>query len=135
MRFSAKLKLNKNRFIIIFILIGVVLLFKYSFKNKNDELINEILTNNDKIVSSVNLNVYDLLKEPQETSEYHSIYCRKSKQIFDIVTTLCIHDVSQDKYVSSSILVNGVWEEEIVTEVLRILRENPDWLFLGLCLK
>ena len=132
MRINSKFKLNRNRCIVASIFICVIFMFfKHLFNTEDDlriELISESLVNDDK-----NVKVFDLTQEPQDTFEYKSILCRKSKQIFEVVTTLCVHDLAQDKYVSSSIWTNVVWEEGAVTEVLRLLKENPEWLFLGLC--
>ena len=58
---------------------------------------------------------------------YNSIFCRKSKY-FHCKTTICVHNVSEDRSVSGSIISKGVWEEHIIKKFTDYVYENPDWL-------
>lgn len=137
MRLNTKLSLNKSRIVILLIiLIGIILLIKrllITDKEIRIEIIENLKPVKEKLEimkSPINLKLFDLTKPPA-SDEYKLIPCRLSKPIFGIVTTLCVHDLTKDSYVSSSIWANGVWEEDIVTNVLKYLSQNPDWLFLG----
>ena len=44
---------------------------------------------------------------------YDPIQCRKSA-VFFVSTTLCVHDINKDVYVSASIWKDGLWEQEIL---------------------
>ena len=121
------------------IIFTVVLVLQITFGlNNNEDLLKPILHNepvgglliklNKK--NQLNSNVFDL-NQPL-TDEYKPIQCRLSKEILKVVTTLCIHDLKKDSYVSSAIWNNGVWEEDIVTTVLQYLINNPDCIFLDI---
>jgi hypothetical protein len=45
---------------------------------------------------------------------------------------LCVHEITKDGWVSSSIWKYGVWEENIVTKVLNSLSKNPESLFVDI---
>ena len=60
------------------------------------------------------MKIFDLKKPLEPENVYKAILCRKSASIFEIVTTLCIHDLSKDLYVSKKIWNTGVWEKRIV---------------------
>jgi FkbM family methyltransferase len=71
-----------------------------------------------------------LTKPP--TDDYKYVPCRLSKSINNVITTLCVHEITKDGWVSSSIWKYGVWEENIVTKVLNSLSKNPESLFLDI---
>ncbi len=66
------------------------------------------------------------------TDDYKYIPCILSKSINNVITTLCVHEISKDGWVSSFIWKYGVWEENIVTNVLYSLSKNPESLFLDI---
>ena len=54
--------------------------------------------------------------------------CTKTKLLFDLFqTTICLHDSGKDAHVSQTILNYKIWEEDLVTKMLRILLKNPDY--------
>ncbi len=57
--------------------------------------------------------VFDLNDELKPIEVYDKIQCRKSAKII-VETTLCIHPVESDIYVSASIWNSGAWERSIV---------------------
>ncbi|CAF0973210.1 unnamed protein product, partial [Brachionus calyciflorus] len=68
------------------------------------------------------------LSEPLEPKEiYDSIQCRISEEII-VKTTLCVHDLSKDVFVSKTIWTSGVWERDMVKTFTDILKANPEFL-------
>ncbi len=54
--------------------------------------------------------------------------CIKTKMLFDLFqTTICLHDIKKDIYVSQTIMNQKIWEENLVTKILRILLKNPEY--------
>ena len=100
----------------------------YFDKNKIIELIKQaqITTTTVKIFKNVidraNVKIFDLSKELEPVNIYNGIKCRKSAK-FIVETTLCIHPLEKDIWVSSSIWNHGVWEGDIVCKVF-ILYSN-----------
>ncbi len=87
-------------------------------KNKIIELIKHAqITETAKINDRANVKIFDLSKELEPVNIYSDIKCRKSAK-FIVETTLCIHPVDKDIWVSSSIWNNGVWEGDIVCKSL-----------------
>jgi FkbM family methyltransferase len=74
--------------------------------------------------------IFDLTKLPSDNYKY--IPCRLSKSINNVITTLCVHEITKDSWVSSSIWKYGVWEEKTVKNVLDSLSKNPESLFLDI---
>lgn len=63
------------------------------------------------------------LVDIHETRE-EDMTCIKTKELFNLYsTTICVHSGSD--IVSSSVTRDGIWEEEYVTPLLRILIKNP----------
>lgn len=56
----------------------------------------------------------------------NSFECLKSKIVYSIQTTLCIHDPKRDAYVSKLIKGGGVWEEIFVNLFLVMLGSSND---------
>lgn len=61
---------------------------------------------------------FDLSGAIVPNTTYDQIPCRKSALII-VETTLCVHTIKNDVYVSGSIWNNGVWEENILSEYLK----------------
>ncbi|CAF1009456.1 unnamed protein product, partial [Brachionus calyciflorus] len=73
------------------------------------------------------VNIFSL-SEPLEPKEiYDSIKCRISEKII-VKTTLCVHDLSKDVFVSKTIWKSGVWERDMVEKFNDILKANPEFL-------
>ena len=52
--------------------------------------------------------------------------CTKTKVLFNLFsTTICFHDSGKDIYVSGAIRQYKIWEEHLVTNILKILLKNP----------
>ena len=101
---------------------------------KLEETVDKALAtaNSDKKISSAdlgeqeladikkNLRLYDLKKE--NTNQFD---CVKSANIV-VQTTICIHDLNKDVFVSQSIKNNGAWEFNLVQIFMNILNSNKD---------
>ncbi|RNA32950.1 hypothetical protein BpHYR1_002450 [Brachionus plicatilis] len=55
----------------------------------------------------------------------NSIKCRKSSK-FVVSTTLCVHDLKRDQFVSSAIWKNGVYEPELVDVFTKFIEKRED---------
>jgi len=66
------------------------------------------------MVNKVNLKIIDLSSDLSPNENYSNIMCRKSAPISNVTTTLCVHNLDNDKYVSGAIWNNGVWEYEVI---------------------
>lgn len=66
------------------------------------------------------LRVYNM-KSPNDKN----FDCVKSREI-QVQTTICVHDIGRDIYVSGSIKGSGVWEAGLVSLFMRMLASNPD---------
>ena len=81
----------------------------YDIKNKND-LVNAVLLEKVKpLKEHANVRLFDLRSPLEPSILYDSITCRKSA-FYVVETTLCIHPLEKDIWVSSSIWKNGAWE-------------------------
>jgi hypothetical protein len=67
-----------------------------------------------------NVNIFDLNAPLVPENIYASINCKNSASFYNISTTLCLHNLENDVYVSGSISANGVWEREIMSNKLFI---------------
>ena len=65
-----------------------------------------------------NVNIFDLNAPLEPDNIYASISCKKSASFYNISTTLCLHNLEKDVFVSGSISANGVWEKEIMSNKL-----------------
>ena len=89
------------------------------FKTDGKELNAEIISKNK------HLRIYNLKKPNNGNFE-----CVKSAKII-VETTICIHDIQRDVYVSRAIKYNGVWESHMVTMFMQMLDSNKDVNVLG----
>lgn len=96
--------------------------FKKGLERLYKNLIIKNFTNNDdkqkQIKESTLVKVFDLSGDIVPNTTYDQIPCRKSALII-VETTLCVHTIKNDVYVSGSIWNNGVWEENILSEYLK----------------
>ena len=67
------------------------------------------------------LKIYDLNAPNNETFE-----CVKTAMII-VQTTICIHNIDKDIYVSKSLKYNGIWESDIVSLFMKILEQNRNF--------
>merc|ERR1719270_2389537 len=58
--------------------------------------------------------------------------CVRTKEILEVSTFVCIKPEKEDRIISDSLLYTGIWEEGIVTNVLKALKLYPDAVFLDL---
>ncbi len=62
-----------------------------------------------------------------------SFKCVKTKLLLDKYrTTVCVHEVSQDRDVSGLLISSGIWEENLVTHFLRILSIYKQYAFFDI---
>ena len=81
------------------------------------------LDENNSFKLSSHIQLIDLNKTIDE-----SFNCIKTKVLFDLFqTTICLHDFSKDIYVSQTINSQKIWEESLLTKILRILLKNPEY--------
>ena len=71
-------------------------------------------TKTSTFVEKSNVKIFDLGKPLEPENVYMTILCKKSASFFEVVTTLCIHDLSKDVHVSGAIWNAGVWEKGIM---------------------
>ncbi len=71
---------------------------------------------NVKFSTKNTIDIFDLNQADLE--DYTNINCRKSAEIY-VKTTLCIHDVIKDSFVSKDIMNNGVWEPKTASKFIR----------------
>lgn len=71
-----------------------------------------------------NLKLYDLKKESQNEFD-----CVKSANVY-VQTTICIHDLKKDIYISHSIKTYGGWELHLVRIFMNALSSNKDFQVL-----
>lgn len=110
----------------------LVLFFLWKTKSSNDVIsTNPIQENKFDLNSSYKVMISRFsLKDPIEPKDiYDNIKCRKSI-IKNINTTLCIHDLEKDVFVSKSIWLNGVWEGDILENFLNSM--TPEHLIFDI---
>ncbi len=111
LRFSHNSKQKFKKILILLILLVVLVII-----NKNDQLFNQkVINKNDEFV-----NIFDLGSKLDPNETYFSIKCRKSMKII-VSTTLCIHDLNNDVYVSNSIWNDGIWEKNILGKIIILI--------------
>lgn len=129
------LKSTLRKFILVtfFVLISFSFLFFYNLKNnknipfrrvtdllvKNAFSVTKNLSSNlfkysdNRIKNQGDIILFDLDQPLEPESEYKPISCRLSAKIL-VQTTLCIHPVDKDIWVSQNIWTNGYWEPGIL---------------------
>ena len=112
-------------FIIVFLILIIftLLLFLYKETQKSKIIKNQDLFSLKKVEpisqkqnigeNTPNGKLFDLSSKLDPSEIYLNIQCRKSIEIF-VSTTLCVHDINNDRYVSGSIWINGVWENHVI---------------------
>jgi hypothetical protein len=58
--------------------------------------------------------IFDLNAELKPKEIYDSIACINSTEVY-VVTTLCIHAINRDKYLTHTFMDNGIWELDIMS--------------------
>ncbi len=116
---------KRLKIIIVFLILIIFALLLFLYKetqkskiNKNQNLFfskkGEPFYQKQNIVENTpNVKLFDLSSKLDPSEIYMNIQCRKSKEIF-VSTTLCVHDINNDRYVSGSIWINGVWENHVI---------------------
>ena len=85
------------------------ILAKIQSKSEREEIVQEIQE------EKANVNQIKLSLPLLPANIYDPIQCRKSAVYF-VSTTLCVHDINKDVYVSASIWKDGLWEPQILGE-------------------
>ncbi|CAF1043424.1 unnamed protein product [Brachionus calyciflorus] len=114
--------MKKNIVNLLFILPIFIVFYIIHEKFKES---NSVLTKN----NGTNIIDFSGLLTSQE--EYDSIKCRPSAKII-VQTTLCVHNLTEDKHVSGAIWNHGVWEGEIMNNFMNLIFKNPDWLIFDI---
>lgn len=70
-------------------------------------------------LSRQHINLYDMSNE-----NFNQFKCIKSAKINEISTTLCVHDQRTDTILSETILRDGIWEKNIISLFVNLLKEN-----------
>ena len=89
------------------VLFLVVIAFLF-FKNKYEKAYDSI-RGNDK----PHIKIFDLKSQLEPKGVYEPIKCRKSAKLF-VETTLCVHDIENDVWVSGAIWKNGLWKRQTI---------------------
>jgi FkbM family methyltransferase len=114
-----------------------------------DRLINELSQSFEKLGKTLSQRIERLEKELEKKIESEKVYLKlydfsreklPPDEKFDCVRManivvepiLCIHDLSRDMYVSTSIKSNGVWERSLVEFLMKVLQSNPAFQFLDI---
>jgi FkbM family methyltransferase len=105
---------SKLVLIIIFI-VAIRFLFK-SNKSAENPTINELKVGSTK--SAIDL--YDL----KQANDFQ-FDCIKTKKVL-VQTTICLHDIQHDVFVSKTLKEKGIWEEDLVTSFMRMLSKEDD---------
>ena len=91
--------------------------FLLSKKNMTNKTILTNVTTSHPVNQTVNVRnhvkIFDLNQALEPKSIYDSINCRESALIF-VKTTLCVHDLNKDSFVSKDIWKLGVWERNTI---------------------
>ena len=114
---------KRLKFIIVFLILIIFALLLFLYKETQKSKINKDLFSSNKVKSisqkqnivenTPNVKLFDLSSKLDPSEIYLNIQCRKSIEIF-VSTTLCVHDINNDRYVSGSIWTNGVWENHVI---------------------
>lgn len=110
---------KKNYIFLIFVLVIFVIFFK-----ENPSINSDI---SEKKENSLGINILDLNIPLEPVDVFEKIKCRLSQKVV-VQTTLCIHDIDSDVFVSKSIWEEGCWEKDILSNFTHLLKDNPDWL-------
>ena len=110
---------NKKYAFIFIITILIFLYFKLILNQANLEL----------QAKKSKINIIDL-KKPILLNE--QIKCRLSIKINDIETTLCIHDLDKDVWLSQQIHYNGIWERNVVEKWISYVQMYKDCFVLDI---
>lgn len=94
---------KKTPFKIIFFLLVILMLF-FHFEIKNIQLTQS---------NSSELSIFSLNNSLKPECIYENIQCRKS-ELIAVQTTLCVHNLEKDIFVSKIIWYYGVWEGDIL---------------------
>ena len=116
--------------------IAIILLIKMCYKMLNNEINVQNGEEFCKFISQYSdkkqiVTVFNLSNNLEPKNLYDSIKCRESANVF-VRTTLCVHDIKRDTYVSESIWRTGVWELNILSAYMEYINNNPDWLVLDI---
>jgi hypothetical protein len=85
--------------------------------------LNQLYSEKRHLQLSSHINLIDL-----NLKTFDNFSCIKSKILFELFqTTICLHDINKDIYVSGTIINQKIWEENLVKKILRVLLKNPDY--------
>ena len=87
----------------------------YAFKNNSGFVSESGITKVEKIKNKgkPHIEIFDLSSPLEPVYVYEDIKCRSSAKVY-VETTLCVHDLKKDVWVSASIWKNGIWERDII---------------------
>lgn len=106
------MQLKKIILIVSLVLVTVFLYNHQSTKPRQKEE-NKKTRNESRSTEEPHIKIFDL-SAPLEPSEvYEPIQCRTSAKLF-VETTLCIHDLKRDIWVSGAIWKDGLWEKWVI---------------------
>lgn len=110
--FKRNIRLKKIIVIVFLVLVTVFLYNNQSTKPQQKEAVIKT-SNENRSTEEAHIKIFDL-SGPLEPSEvYEPIQCRTSAKLF-VETTLCIHDLKRDIWVSGAIWKDGLWERWVI---------------------
>jgi hypothetical protein len=89
------------------------------FNNITEHNSNKINDNDQDL--KPNVKIFDLKKPLEPITVYSPIKCRTSANFYSINTTLCIHDLNRDVFVSEAIWKEGIWEGNTMSILLFLI--------------
>ena len=115
--------MNNSKKIFIFLMLISILYYQNAKLNSMLSIQKTYLQNKsvDNVVVKPNVKLFNLNKALEPKEIYDSIKCRVSANIYNVNTTLCIHDQDRDSAVSKSIWETGIWEAKITSKIFILI--------------
>ena len=114
--FQSIIQIGNSKKILIFLMLISILYYQNAIQKTY--LQNKSV---DNVVVKPNVKLFNLNKALEPKEIYDSIKCRVSANIYNVNTTLCIHDQDRDSIVSKSIWETGIWEAKITSKIFILI--------------
>ena len=108
----------------LILIVAIVALFLNVIKrNKRSDKTNNQLILLDKVQhgAKLNINLYNMFQNNEFEFD-----CIKTKKISTVQTTICLHDLQNDVFVSKALKNEGIWEEDLVTTFIRMFSTSSE---------
>ena len=98
------------------ILVALILVI-IIYVNLKLNLYRRSLETREKISDKPNVKIFNLKNPLKPKNIYSSIKCKLSASFYDVSTTICVHDLDKDKYVSKALWNDGFWELPLLSNL------------------